>query len=100
MSDNKLNFRFYEDFGLAGLARRLGGENKQEELKTLENTLSSYILLQALKELSPEDQEKLEALGLKNGRDLYGFFNKHIINFDQRIKEYGRTYQSTIAGSQ
>lgn len=99
MQNITTNPKLYEMFGVAEYAEKLQREQKTEELQKLDETLSQFILVKGIEDLSEEARKKLEAETIENGMDLYKFFNQHIENFQERLKEYGRDYRNTIIGN-
>lgn len=96
MQNYRVNLKLYTIFGVAKYAERLRKENKHNRLKQLEETLSRFILVKGIEDLSPEARKKLTEAKINDGLDLYNFFNKHIVNFQERLKEYGREFRETI----
>ena len=95
-TNKTINKNLYELFGVADLVKKLKNEGKKEELSKLEKTLSKFILIKGLEDLSKEDRRKLADQEINDGSDLYKFFNKHIDNFPAKLKNYGHDFRNTI----
>jgi len=99
MQNITTNPKLYEMFGVAKYAETLMRENKQEELKKLDETLSKFILMKGIENLSDEARKQIETEDISDGMDLYKFFNQHIENFQEKLKDYGRDYKHAIIGN-
>ena len=96
MLNKTISKNLYESFGVADLVEKFKNEGKKEELAKLEKTLSKFILIKGLEDLSKEDRQKLADQEINDGSDLYKFFNKHIDNFSGKLKNYGHDFRNTI----
>ncbi|MBP7768377.1 hypothetical protein KA082_00885 [Candidatus Woesebacteria bacterium] len=89
----------YQLFGVDQLVLLLQRENKQAELLELEQTISQFILLQSLADLSSEQQETLAGLPVADVTALYAFFKENIPQYQEKLKDYGIQYRNTIIES-
>jgi len=89
----------YELFGVSEHAKKLQEEGKTDELKLLDETLSKFILVKGMENLSEENRKKLADEHVEDGIDLYKFFSQHIGNFQERLKDYGRDFRTTIVAN-
>lgn len=93
---NTINPKLYKMFGVEKYANKLIKEKNTRELQHLEETLSKFILIQGIEDLSDATRQKLKTENIENGVDLYNYLNQHIEKFQERLKDYGRKFQRTI----
>lgn len=86
--------QLYSDFGVTKYTKKLEKEKDLISLNKLHKILAKYIVTQAINDLSDQAIKKLETLDLKNNQQLFSFLNKHIPNFSDKIKEYGRRFRN------
>lgn len=93
---SQIYYKLYQDFGLADRVKKLVEAGKEDEIKKLEETVSSFILAQSLIDLTKEQREALNKLDFTDVQALYDYFEKNIDNYQERLKVYGRTFRTTI----
>lgn len=96
---DKVDSKLYQLFGVAEYAERLRKETKNEELEKLDETLSKFILVKGIEDLSEEDLDEMDKAEIKNGQDIYNFFNKHIEDFPSKLNQYGREFRRTYTNN-
>ncbi len=85
-----------ELFGVLELHNKLTHENRHEDLKEIEKTISEFILLKAWEDLSEEKRVEAQSLDLENGKDLYDYFQKNIPDFSNKLQSYGSQFRSAL----
>lgn len=96
MSDQISSNEIYELFGVAQHVEQLRATNQLDELNKLDQTLSEFILLKGIGDLSEEAKQRLNTQPIDNAVELYKFFVNNIENFNQRFTAYGKDFQETI----
>lgn len=86
----------YSDFGLLDQVTKLEKEQNFSELRLLEETVSQFILLKSLEELREDQRKELDGLHIIKAQDMFGFFQKNIPNYRERLTEYGREFRNSI----
>jgi len=89
----------YQDFGVSDYAQELEQHKKTAELKTLEETISNFILIKSLEDLTLAQRQELDSTQLFSAPDLYQFFSTHIQNYPERLQAYAQSYRELIATS-
>lgn len=93
------NSSLYTLFGVNQLAQQLQQAGKQQELWQLEATVSEFILLKSLEELTPPQKADLKKANIRSAQEMYEYFSAHIENYQERLSIYGEEFQRTIQQS-
>lgn len=84
--------KLYELFGLTDYIKKFN----KEELAKLDETLSKFILIKGIQDLPTDAKQRLAKQKFTDGKDLYLFFNKYIIGFPAKLKNYSDEFRNTI----
>lgn len=96
MPEENKNNQIYKMFGVENYYKDLVKKGDTKNVKILEETISKYILANAVNELDAKGLRELEHTDLLTAEDIYRFFKTKITNFDQRVVEYGRSFSSRL----
>ncbi|MBI1869507.1 hypothetical protein HYS11_00880 [Candidatus Gottesmanbacteria bacterium] len=89
--------QLYNIFGVSHYTQNLIQKKQLEKLDQLNRILAKYILSRVLDDLPNDQLKKLDALEVHSGNELLTFLQKHVMNFFEKIKFYGKDFQREFA---